>query len=271
MADNFDMTQGVGTTIRAVEKTSKKTQVVTLDLGGAGAESLIAGTMPISGTVDTELPAAVALNSTIVKSISTPVVGVALLVSDNTNFIQPLGDAANGLDVDVTRLPALPAGTAYIGTVGGVSQTIDVTPTLTVAATYTTNDYVGTSGSPMTFAGSSRINNSTGTILSAVLIDYGAQNIPFELWLFDTTVTPPADSAAWSISDADCARCIGVIPFLTYYASALNSVSFAQGIGIGFKTISASTNLYGCLVARGTPASSWTSGQLTVRLSVLQD
>jgi hypothetical protein len=60
---------------------------------------------------DTELAAAVALNGTILKSVSAPVVGAALLVSDNTNLIQPLGDAANGLDVDVTRLPALEATT----------------------------------------------------------------------------------------------------------------------------------------------------------------
>jgi hypothetical protein len=74
----------------------------------------------VAGTeaVDTELPAAVAINGTILKSVSTPVVGAALLVSDSTNLIQPLGDAANGLDVDVTRMAALAAGTALIGKVG---------------------------------------------------------------------------------------------------------------------------------------------------------
>ena len=46
MADDFTITQGTGTTIRAVEKSSKKTQVVTLDLGGAGVETLIAGAFP---------------------------------------------------------------------------------------------------------------------------------------------------------------------------------------------------------------------------------
>ncbi len=161
------------------------------------------------------------------------------------------------------------AGTAYIGTAGGNTAEIDVVPTLTVHASYSTGDYVGTSASAMTFTGASRINNSTGTVLSAVLIDYALQSISCELWLFDTAPTPPADSAAWSISDADCARCIGVIPFNTYYASALNSVSFAQGVGIGFKTISASTNLYGCLVTRGSPT--YATGDLTVRLTILQD
>lgn len=42
MADNFEVTAGTGTKIRAVEKdTDKKHQVVVLDLGGAGAEALL--------------------------------------------------------------------------------------------------------------------------------------------------------------------------------------------------------------------------------------
>ncbi len=242
---------------------------------GAGGRSVIVegiagGTpQPISGTVDTELPAASALNGTIVKSVSAPVVGAALLVSDNTNLIQPLGDAANGLDVDVTRLPALVAGTAVIGSTSGNTAQIDVVPTLTVHATYVSGDYVGTSATAMVFSGASRINNFTGTILSAVLMDGDLQSVACELWLFDTAITPPADSAAWTLSDADCARCIGIIPFSTYYASALNSISFAQGVGIGFKTLSASTSIYGCLVTRGAPT--YNSGNLTVRLTILQD
>jgi hypothetical protein len=40
-----------GDTIRTVEKGGVDTQVVILDLGGAGAESLLTGTLPVSGTV----------------------------------------------------------------------------------------------------------------------------------------------------------------------------------------------------------------------------
>jgi len=167
----------------------------------------------------------------------------------------------------VSPLAAFP--TTMAGLVGGYTSEIDVTPTLTVHATYVTGDYVGTSGTAMVFAGSSRLNGGTGTVLSAVLIDYAVQSVACELWLFDTAVTPPADSAAWSITDADCARCVGVIPFSTYYASAANSVSFSQGVGIGFKTLAASTSIYGCLVTRGSPA--YASGDLTVRLTIYQD
>lgn len=54
MADNTVLNLGGGgDTTRSVDKAGVKTTVVTLDLGGAGAESLVAGTVPVSGTVIT--------------------------------------------------------------------------------------------------------------------------------------------------------------------------------------------------------------------------
>lgn len=163
----------------------------------------------------------------------------------------------------------LPPGEAHLGAVGGHTACIDVTPTLTVAAAYVANDYIGTSGTAMTFTNAARVNNGTGVIIGAVLVDYALQSVAGELWLFDTIPTPPADSAAWSIADTDALRCIGVIPFSTYYASALNSVSPSGPLAIAFQTLPASRNLYGCFVTRGAPA--YASGDLTFRLRVLQD
>jgi hypothetical protein len=53
MADNTQLSSNIGTgdQARTIDKTGVKTQVVTLDVGGAGAESLVAGTVPVSGTV----------------------------------------------------------------------------------------------------------------------------------------------------------------------------------------------------------------------------
>lgn len=168
-------------------------------------------------------------------------------------------------DVDVASIAA---GENLIGKVGSVSTMIDITPTLTVHATYAANDYVGTSGTPMDFATAARVNGGTGLITGAVLVDGTLSSVAAELWLFDATVTPPADSAAWAISDADAAKCIGVIPFATYYASANNSVSIAT-CSIVFKAGVADQSLFGCLVTRGAPA--YTDGSVTVRLMVLQD
>lgn len=166
---------------------------------------------------------------------------------------------------DVTLLPT----EAHLGQVGGHSAVVEKTPVLTVHATYVANDYVGTSGAPMTFANCARINGGTGVISRAMLIDSEAQQVAGELWLFDSTVTPPADSASWSISDADAKKCIGVIPINTFYASALNTVGIGDNFPIVFKCAANSKDLFGCFVTRGAPA--YVDGGLTIKLRILQD
>ena len=163
----------------------------------------------------------------------------------------------------------LDAGEAHVGQVGGNAITITVNPVLTVAGAYAAGDFVGTSATALVFANAARVAGGSGVIKSAMLIDAALQSAACELWLFDTAVTPPNDNAAWTISDADAATCIGVIPFTTYYASALNSV--ANGIvpngGIGFSAVA--TTIWGCIVTRGAPT--YASLNLTLRLSIMQD
>jgi hypothetical protein len=164
-----------------------------------------------------------------------------------------------------------PVGTdAYPMPVKGNTVLIRATPTLTTAGTYAANDYVGTSGTCVTFANAARVNNGAGWILGAQLIDYATQSVSGELWLFDTAGTPPADNAAWTMADASMARLVCVIPFSTYYASAVNSVS--QGIPAApaaFQTLAGSKDLYGVFVTRGAPV--YATGDLTFILSVSQD
>ena len=146
----------------------------------------------------------------------------------------------------------------------------EVTPVLTVAATYAANDYVGTSATAMVFADCARGINGTGVVVGCSLVDKALQSVAGELWLFDTAVTPPADSAAWTLSDAHAATLIGVIPFSTYYASALNSVSNGvPAYPLPFKCLSSSASIYGCFVTRGAPA--YASLDLTFRLAISQD
>jgi hypothetical protein len=63
---------------------------------------------------DTELPTAAALADA-AGNPTTPTVGAANLLFNGTTWDRSRGDTANGLDVDVTRLPALVAGSADIG------------------------------------------------------------------------------------------------------------------------------------------------------------
>lgn len=74
--------------------------------------------------------------------------GVKLLSGTaNANDVIP-GDATNGLDVDVTRLPALPAGTNNIGDVDVVTL-----PNVTLAAGTNTNEVVGDVAADIAVAG----------------------------------------------------------------------------------------------------------------------
>lgn len=51
MADNTTLNSGAGgDTIRDIDRSGVKTQVVTLDLGGSGTESLISGVIPTATT-----------------------------------------------------------------------------------------------------------------------------------------------------------------------------------------------------------------------------
>lgn len=146
---------------------------------------------------------------------------------------------------------------------------VSVTPTLTVHATYATGDFVGTSATVMTFANVARVAGGGGEIRTAILVDFAANTVAAELWLFDSAITPPADSAAWTMSDADAAHFIGLAAFSTYFSSALNSISQVTNAGIAFQCGSGLKDIYGVLVTRGTPT--YASGDLTVRLVVSQD
>ena len=188
---------------------------------------------------------------------------------DLSDYTMPVTlSASSSIDIgDVTLLP----GEAYIGTVGAKTTVVSNTPVLTVHATYISGDYVGQSISPMTFSSCARVAGGTGMVTSCMLIDYAKQSVAGELWLFDATVVPPNDSAAWTLSDADMLKCIGVIPFSTYYATDINSVSFGVPTSspIVFKCGVALRELYGCFVTRGAPV--YADGDLTFRLNVLQD
>jgi len=182
------------------------------------------------------------------------------IVQEIGNDVRPVS-AVNPLSIAPT------ASEVHLGQVGGEGITVTVNPVLTVAGAYIAGDYVGTSAAAIPFANVVRIAGGSGVIESAVLIDAARQSIACELWLFDTAVTPPADNAAWTVTDGNAATCIGVIPFSTYYASALNSVAPANGLNIAFSAVA--TTIWGCLVTRGAPT--YASLNLTVRLAIMQD
>lgn len=163
---------------------------------------------------------------------------------------------------------ALEAGENYVGKVGGPSTSVTITPTIG-AGSYVSGDYVGVSGVSTEVPNCARVNGGSFFVIAAVLLDKAKASVAGELWFFDAPVTPPADSAAWSLSDADMAHCLGVIPFSTYYASALNSISQIDSGRFKFQCTALTKSVWCCFVTRGAPA--YSTGDLVIRLFISQD
>ena len=169
----------------------------------------------------------------------------------------------------ITTARSLTAGELVLGKVGGITTSLTISPTLSVGTTYATGDYVGVNATPMAFAGAARVAGGSGVILGGVLVDGSLQSAASELWLFDTAPTPTTDNAAFSLSAADAAKVIGVIPFAAYYATTGNSVSPMANQNIPFKCAAGSTAFYALDVSRGTPV--YVTTALSFRLFVSQD
>ncbi len=174
--------------------------------------------------------------------------------------------AANPQYIEVGGLDGLPV--AVIGAVG-VTGNI-VTRTVIVPGIGTgAHSIADTVGGLFELPNIVRAGGAGGMVATVVLIESTLNSTSTELWLFDRTVTPAADDAAHSISDADANYCVGVIPITSYAASALNSTGTATGANIAFTARDGSTSLFGLLVTRGAPT--YAAGGIVLKVSVVQE
>lgn len=178
----------------------------------------------------------------------------------------PALGTAGTASADVISVQGVASGTAL--PVGGVTLISNVTVAMTTHASYVSGDFVGTDATPLAFTNAVRVSGGTGILQAVRVVDEAVQSVAGELWLFASSVTCPSDSAAWSISDADAALCVGVVPISTYYASALNSIGQALNLGLPFK-VTTGTTLFGAWVTRGAPT--YASNNLVIALKILSD
>jgi hypothetical protein len=215
-------------------------------------------------TVDTELPAAAALADAAANS-TTPTVGTANLLYNGTTWDRVRGDTTNGMDVDVTRLPALVASEAHIGEVGGKLVPSAVTfarPADTTA--YAAKDAVSNSTSAptvLTFAGAGRVNAGTGYVTGMRLMTDQSTNVAqYRLHLYSIAPTAINDNAAQTLLWANRTKRVGYIDIgpLTTEGSGSDAASGLNvDIRLPYKCDTADTNLYGLLetLTAFTPAS----------------
>lgn len=199
--------------------------------------------------IDTELPAAAALADGAANP-TTPTVGSGNLVYNGATWDRARGDTANGVDVDVTRLPTR-----------GYASAVSITRTADTNA-YTANDVLGPatgSTAAITFA---NIGPGAGEILiTSAIFERDASALisgetSYLLHLY--SVTPPSalgDNAAFDLPSGDRASYLGSINLGT--PVDLGSTLYVMTDGINKQVTLASSSLFGYLVTVGayTPAS----------------
>ena len=100
---------GVGAYLMAFDGTDWDRVRLSGSLGSLNVAITNTPAVTVSGAVDTEMPAAAALSDTL-GNPTAPAVGAWCILWDGTQGVRARGDTANGLDVDVTRVPADPFG-----------------------------------------------------------------------------------------------------------------------------------------------------------------
>lgn len=144
---------------------------------------------------------------------------------------------------------------------------LSATPTVSTTPAYTAKDAVG---GLMTFTAAARSSGGSCRVEAVQVVDKGQQMKDLDLVLFDRSITAPTDNAIFAPTDAELSNCVGVVPITagTYADFSTNSVGVLNGLGLA--VVLNGSDLFGVLVARGTPTYTSTS-DLVVTLSILQD
>jgi hypothetical protein len=213
----------------------------------------------------------------------------AVHVNIRDNSGNELGIAAAPVRIDPTgtttqpvSLATLPATENYLGFVGGKLAGITANftrPNDTTA--YAAGDAVTDSTSSptkITFSNCARIANGTGRITGVHMVDSANQATKgvFELWVFDTSVTPDNDNSAFTPTDTECGTLVGIVPLNVVYVGDAtsgaggNAVYYSGEIDRPFTCTGSTRDLYGLMVVRNayTPVA---QEVFTFRLQIDQD
>jgi len=148
--------------------------------------------------------------------------------------------------------PGNPLPVAVLSPVSVVAAAVkryQVTPMIATGA-YTAADQVGA-------LQLLPISGSYGSkLLTVTVLDRAQQRSALDLFFFDRTVTLAADDAAFTVTDADMAFCIGVVSVLTADYDDVAAVSSIATVALNPCLAipgSLDENVYLAIVARGAP------------------
>jgi hypothetical protein len=185
--------------------------------------------------------------------------------------------SAGGTEFDVNVVAALPAGTNaigklaagenHVGEVGGKTIVKDVTLTLDTLA-YASGDVLADF---QEVTGCLRVNDGTAVLQSIVLLDKDDQGGALDLVFANAAGTLGTENAAVSISDADAANILGVVPITASdYVDLVNSkIVILKNVGLGIVSKSAADSIYVGAISRD--SKTYTASGITLRLTFLAD
>lgn len=122
-----------------------------------------------------------------------------------------------------------------------------------------------TFGALVTLTSAARVSGGTGTI-TGVAIQSGSDVIgTFDVVFFESSVTIPADSSAFTLSDADGLKVLGIVPLAGAYDLGVNRVSQAFNLAVPY-VCTGGTSLYAAIITRS--AFTLVASDFTSNLSV---
>lgn len=193
--------------------------------------------------------------------------GTAIAADDISSVWYQRVKVSLGADGSATDLNGTSTRGAYVD-LRGMSTRIQATSAgLTTSSTaYSAGDQLGTE---LSFANAVRDSGGYGTVVTATLLDKAKVNSGVDLYLFDRSVTPASDNAAFAFSDADMEFCVGVVEFRAPKTGANNSLAMAVNLPLLVK--SNATTLYGHLVTLIGHTFFGAVGDLVTSLAIVQD
>lgn len=169
-------------------------------------------------------------------------VGVMLLgVRNDANA------ARSGTDGDYTPVSTDSAGNVNVLARGPIKSIVAQSSGLTTSTTaYTLGDQVG---AQFTLAGAARASGGGGYITGVNLTDVNDIIGAYDVVIYDSSVTPASDNAAFGVSDADHRKIVDVIPLAGSFDMGANRVATAKGLRIPY-VCNGGTSLYALLLCR---------------------
>lgn len=152
--------------------------------------------------------------------------------------VGPFGDLNTLRRADLQRI-SVAAGNLSTSSGGGAPNT-----------TYTSGDQAGTL---FTLSGAARVSGGGGIITSVCLLDASAVIGSCDVVFFDSTVTLATDNSAFSISDPDALKTVGVAQLAGAISFSQNRWVQATGLYIPY-VCSGGTSLFAAIITRSANA-----------------